>query len=435
MNKISNFLEKYLLPISFKISNFTPMKSLSNGMMSVLPIMMVGAVFAILTNLPIDAYKEFIANVGISKFFILGTRMTTDIIAIYMTFAIGRSFAKGKGYGHDAGSIGIIALLAFFIMMPFGTSEAGVNFFEFTYLGSMGIFVGIICGIVTPIIYDAVVKANITIKLPEGVPSNVATSFINIIPALAVAVFFLFLNFIFTLTPSGNIFAFIYAALQAPLQGLVGNMASMVIIIILCQILWFFGIHGSMTVLTVIFPLWISMYAENMTAFMANGTVPNPINVTFFDFTTIGGTGCTLGLAIMMAFFSKSKQHKTFGKLFLPCGLFNINEPMVFSMPLMLNTMFVIPFILVPLLAVVMAYLAIVVFGLVPAPVGMMNLAYIPAIFRGIINCGVPGAILEVAIVAMSMVVYYPFFKIADNQALALEKQSDVEAPLEQELA
>ena len=424
MQNIQNFLEKYLVPFSTKFSNNKFMKALSGGMMSVLPVMMVGAVFSILTNLPIDAYKDFIATCGLSKFFALGTSMTTDIVSVYMTFSIARSFAEMKGYSKDSWAIGMIGLLAFFILMPFGTTEAGTKYFEFTYLGSQGMFVGIVTGVITAVVYHAIVKRNITIKLPEGVPYNVTTSFTNIIPAFSVAVVFLVINFVFSITPYENIFNCLYSLLQAPLQFLAGNMISMVIIVILCQLLWFFGIHGSMTVLGVIFPLWMSMYAENMTAFAANGTVPNPINVTFFDFTTIGGCGCTLGLAILMVVFSKSKQNKTYGKLFLPCGIFNINEPMVFSMPLMLNTTFIIPFILAPLAAITIAYVAIVVLGIVPAPVGIMNLSYVPAVFRGIINCGFAGAALEVVIVLVSMIIYYPFFKIADKQALALEQAS-----------
>lgn len=424
MNKIQVFLEKTILPFSTKLSNNKFMKSLSGGMMGILPMMMVGAVFSILTNLPIDPYKAFLASTGLERLLKVGTLMTTDIVSIYIVFSVGKSFASSKGYEKESGMIGLLCLLSFFILMPFGTTEAGTNFFEFTYLGSQGMFVGLICGALVPSIYDWIVKKDISIKLPEGVPYNVASSFTNIIPALCIAVVFIFVNFLFSLTSYGNIFTSRYALLQAPLQGLAGNMISMVIMVVLCQILWFFGIHGSMTVLGVIFPLWMIMYAENVAAYTATGTVPNVINLAFFDYTTIGGCGCTLGLAILLVFFSKSKQNKTMGKLFLPCGIFNINEPMVFSMPLMLNPMFIIPFILAPLLAVGMAYVAIVVLGIVPAPIGMMGVSYVPIIFRGIINGSVQGAILEVAIVLMSIVVYYPFFKMADKQALELERAS-----------
>lgn len=420
MEKIQGWLEKTLIPVSTKLSSSKTMSALSGGMMSVLPIMMIGAIFSILTNLPIDAYKAFITDVGLANFFSLATSMTTDLISIYMTFFVAKSFADQK-HKDQSSTIGILAVACFFILLPFGVNEGGTKFFEFTYLGSMGMFVGIVTGILVSKIYGAVLDRNITIKLPDGVPVNVSRSFTGIIPAVVVAVVFLLINFLLTLTPYGNIFACLYSLLQAPLQSLAGNMFSMIIIVVLCQLLWFFGIHGSMTVLGVIFPLWIAMYAENSASVAAGGEVLNPINVTFFDFTTIGGCGCTLGLSILLCLFSKSKQNKTYGKLFLPCGLFNINEPMVFSMPLMLNPLFIIPFILAPVLAVVIAWLAIVVLQIVPAPLGIMNLSYVPALFRGFINCGFQGIILELVIILMSIVIYYPFFKIADKQALANE--------------
>ena len=427
MKKIQGWLENVMVPVSTAIVSNDFMQSLSTGMMSVLPIMMVGAVFSILMNLPIDAYKTFLSTSGISDIFNLAVTMTTELIAVFMTFFIARSFSSTWGHADQSATIGVAAMVAFFILIPFGLDEAGTKFMEFTYLGSMGMFVGILTGILTARIYCTVLDKNITIKLPDGVPGNVMNSFIGIIPALIIAVVFLLINVLFTFTPFENIFNCMYTLLQAPLQSLAGNIGSMIVLVVVCQILWFFGIHGSMTVLSVIFPLWISMYAENEAAVAAGGEVLNPINVTFFDFTTIGGCGCTLGLSLLLCFMSKSKISKEYGKLFLPCGIFNINEPMVYSMPLMLNPLFLVPFILAPLLAVLIAYVCICVLGIVPAPQGIMNLSYVPAMFRGFINCGWQGILMEIGIIMMSMLVYFPFFKIFDQKNVEEEMNAEKE--------
>ncbi|MEY8256751.1 PTS transporter subunit EIIC [Erysipelotrichaceae bacterium 66-17] len=427
MKKIQEWLENVLVPVSTAIASNDFMQSLSAGMMSVLPIMMVGAVFSILMNLPIDAYKTFLSTSGISDIFNLAVTMTTELIAVFMTFFIARSFSSTWGHADQSSTIGVVAMVAFFILIPFGLNEAGTKFMEFTYLGSMGMFVGILTGILTAKIYCTVLDKNITIKLPAGVPGNVMNSFIGIIPALIIAVVFLLINVLFTFTPFENIFNCMYTLLQAPLQSLAGNIGSMIVLVVVCQILWFFGIHGSMTVLSVIFPLWISMYAENAAAVAAGGEVLNPINVTFFDFTTIGGCECTLGLSLLLCFMSKSKISKEYGKLFLPCGIFNINEPMVYSMPLMLNPLFLVPFILVPLLSVLIAYVCICVLGIVPAPQGIMNLSYVPAMFRGFINCGWQGILMEIGIIMMSMLVYFPFFKIFDQKNVEEEMNAEKE--------
>lgn len=427
MKKIQEWLENVLVPVSTAIASNDFMQSLSAGMMSVLPIMMVGAVFSILMNLPIDAYKTFLSTSGISDIFNLAVTMTTELIAVFMTFFIARSFSSTWGHADQSSTIGVVAMVAFFILIPFGLNEAGTKFMEFTYLGSMGMFVGILTGILTAKIYCTVLDKNITIKLPAGVPGNVMNSFIGIIPALIIAVVFLLINVLFTFTPFENIFNCMYTLLQAPLQSLAGNIGSMIVLVVVCQILWFFGIHGSMTVLSVIFPLWISMYAENAAAVAAGGEVLNPINVTFFDFTTIGGCGCTLGLSLLLFFMSKSKISKEYGKLFLPCGIFNINEPMVYSMPLMLNPLFLVPFILAPLLSVLIAYVCICVLGIVPAPQGIMNLSYVPAMFRGFINCGWQEILMEIGIIMMSMLVYFPFFKIFDQKNVEEEMNAEKE--------
>ena len=119
MEKVQAWLEKTLIPISTKLSSSKFMQALSGGMMSVLPIMMIGAIFSILTNLPIDAYKTFIADIGLAKFFALGTTMTTDLISIYMTYFIAKSFSSRK-HKDQSSTIGMLAVACFFILLPLG---------------------------------------------------------------------------------------------------------------------------------------------------------------------------------------------------------------------------------------------------------------------------------------------------------------------------
>lgn len=421
MNALQQFLEEKFVPLTTKISNNKYMAALSKGMMSILPIMMVGAVCTILLNIPIDPYKELIEDIGVSQFLTLGSSMTMDVLSVYITFFLGKSFAEARGQKEQSTVIGIIALMAFFILMPYGTTEQGTKYFELTYLGSQGMFTAVI----TAIIATFFIKKDITVKLPDGVPSNVARTFTSIIPAVAVAVTFMIINALFAISPYANVFNCLYSLLQLPLQFLAGNMISMYIMVLITQILWFFGIHGFATIAGIIYPIWIVQFTENTAAMAQTGIVPNPINITFFDLSTLGGCGVGIGLAILLFFFSKSKQNKAFGKLFLPCTLFNITEPMIFSMPIMLNTLFIIPFILAPLVAVTIGYIAIMVLHIVPAPLGIINLSYIPPFFRGFINFGWSGILLEAVIILSSILIYYPFFKISDKQELAKENNME----------
>ena len=422
MEKFQQLLEGRMSSFAAKTEQNQFIRALNRGMMGVLPILMVGAVFSILTNFPIDAYKNFIAERGIDKIFALGSGVTTDIISVYMAFMLAKSFAEANGSENGSHVVGLFGLLAFFMLMPVSQTAEEAAAFEVSYLGAQGMIVAILASWLTAKVYQFFIARNITIKLPDNVPDMVIKSFTNIIPGLGVAVVFMALALVFRVTPYGNAFTCIYTVLQQPLGFLSGNVLSLIIGVLLSSVLWFFGIHGSNIMGSIFIPVFIGAFVENMEAVSAGGAVVNPINISLYDLTTIGGCGVTLGLAILMAFFSRSEKNKALGKFFLPVSIFNVNEPMVFGIPLMLNPTYIIPFVVAPMLAVVIAWLAICVLHIVPAAIGIPGLAFVPAIFRGFVNFGWQGCVLEAVIIAMSVVVYYPFFRMDDNRALAEEQ-------------
>lgn len=424
MNKLQEFLEKYVSGLAKKIQGNQFINSLNRGMMGVLPILMVGAVFSILANFPIDAYKNFIAERGIDKILSIGSSMTTDIISVYMSFMLTRSFAESKGFKSDAHIVGIFGILAYFMLIPISQTAAEANAFEISYLGAQGMIVAILSSWLTVTVYKFFIDRHITIKLPENVPDMVSKSFTNIIPGLGVAVVFIALALLFRITPYQNAFTCIYSLLQKPLGFLSGNIISLVIGVLLVSVMWFFGIHGGNIMGAIFGPVYIGAFVENMAAFQETGAIPNPINISLYDITTIGGCGVTIGLAILMCFFSKSNKNKVLGRFFLPCSIFNVNEPMVFGIPLMLNPLYIIPFALAPVVAVLISWLAICVLHIVPAAIGIPGLAFIPAIFRGFINFGWTGSVLEIVIILVSILIYYPFFKIDDKRAQEEENQN-----------
>lgn len=422
MEKFQQFLEGRMSGLAAKIQGNKFINALNRGMMGVLPVLMVGAVFSILANFPIDAYKNFLAAQGIDKILALGSGVTTDIISVYMAFMLAKSFAESNGTEKGSEIVGLFGILAYFMLMPLSQTAEEAAAFEVSYLGAQGMIVAILSSWLTAKLYKFFIDRNITIKLPDNVPDMVTKSFTNIIPGLGVAVVFMALSLLFRLTPYGNAFTCIYTVLQQPLGFLSGNAISLIIGVLLVSVLWFFGIHGGNIMGAIFGPVYIGAFVENMEAVSAGGSVVNPINISLYDLTTIGGCGVTLGLAILMAFFSRSEKNKALGKFFLPVSIFNVNEPMVFGIPLMLNPTYIIPFALAPVLAVVIAWLAICVLHVVPAAIGIPGLAYVPAIFRGFVNFGWQGCVLEAVIIAMSIVVYYPFFKMDDDRALAEEQ-------------
>lgn len=180
-------------------------------------------------------------------------------------------------------------------------------------------------------------------------------------------------------------------------------------------------------------PVWLANSDQNRLAFEASETVPNIITNEFMNiFVWMGGGGSTLGLAIVLFFFTKSEQSKTLGRLVLPSGLFNINEPLIFGLPIVLNFKLLVPFILAPMAIAIVSYFAMSL-GIVASPVGIVVPWTMPAVIAGYLATGgaISGALLQVVTLVMSIVIYYPFVRSLDKDNLAREEEEKAAAELE----
>lgn len=425
MEQLSRIIETKLIPVSNKISQNKVIKCMSGGSMSLMAIILIGGIFNLLASIGFEGYQNFITSVGIKDFLSLVPAVTTNVMALYMVFSVAYSGAKVYGHNELAFNNGLLAIVAFLILTPQGiqtTDTGSITFINMDYLGSKGIFLGLIVAIIVTKINIFIVNKKITIKMPEGVPSSVSNSFTALIPGTVVCIVFCAISIIFKHTSYGAANDMIYGLLQKPISSLTGSLPAFLIAVIFSQLLWFFGVHGSYTILPIFMPIWFGFLAENTEAVAAGNPVPNIFNCGMFDLTTIGGCGCTLGLVIIMFFCAKSQRYRTFGKMLLPCGIFNINEPLIFGMPLMLNATLLIPFILMPVISLVLGYLAITI-GLMPAPVGLIGATSVPIIFSGIMQGSFRIGIFQVIITLISIAVYYPFFKALDNQACKEEAE------------
>ena len=252
--------------------------------------------------------------------------------------------------------------------------------------------------------------------MPDGVPPTVAKSFSALIPAgISVLVFFI-INIIFAMTPYDNAFNFIFTILQTPLLKLGNTLPAMVIAYIFLHLFWFFGVNGGSVVGAVFNPILQTLSAENLAALQAGQPLPNIISQQFQAlFATFGGCGSTLSLLIAMLFFCRSKRIKELGKLAFIPGLFGINEPIVFGLPILLNPMILIPFMLVPTINIVISYFCMSV-GLVPLCSGVAIPWTMPVILSGFLATGWRGAVLQLFLLALGVFIYMPFIKMMDKQ-------------------
>ncbi|NLC64881.1 MAG: PTS sugar transporter subunit IIC [Erysipelothrix sp.] len=423
---MNNNIQEKIQIVAAKISDNAYLKAVTEGLMAILPVMIIGAFSSLLSGMAIAPYQEFITNTGLKPILALPSSYTLDLLAIYAVFFIAYKFASNQGKEGAAG--GLIALISFFLLTPSGTLEAGGNALPYQFLGAQGLFVAIIVGLLATRLYILISDLGWVIKMPEGVPPTVSKSFSALIPSVVVAIVFLIISAIFSKTGYGSAHAFIYGLVQTPLQNLSGSLASLIILTLVVHVLWIFGIHGMMVILPIYLSVWVALGAENMAAFEAGvalSEMPNIVNTAYFGvFVLLGGSGATLGLAIYMTFFAKSKRYKTLGRLALPGSIFGINEPLIFGLPIVLNPYLVIPFILAPLANAVIPYFLMST-GIIPKLNGFHLPLGTPAGLSAMLTGTVVILLVQLALVVVDMLIYLPFFRILDKEAIQQELEGD----------
>lgn len=429
MNNFVNFLEAKILPVANKIGQQRHMTAIRKGIIATLPLTIVGSFFTILSNMPIPAVANFLAPY--QAILDIPFRFTVGILSLYATFGIASALAES--YKMDTLSSGILAVLAFLVatVQPVKVNADVKNvitagrYINIANLSASSLFAAIATALISVEIYHFLEKKNITIKMPQGVPPEVSNSFVALFPTAVILILFWVVRDIFNF----NIATFISNILM-PLKGfLVGNSLAggLTTVFFICGF-WTLGIHGAAIMDPIVRPFWEMSIATNMNQFHA-GTAATHLSTIFTEqflqwFVWIGGAGGTLALVVLFM-FSKSKYLKDLGKLSILPGLFNINEPIIFGAPIVLNPILGIPFILAPLVTTTISYFA-TTSHLVPMM--MVRLPFtIPAPIAAIMstNWSWNALILSVVNFIIYIIIYYPFFKVFEKQQL--EKENDAE--------
>ena len=448
--KFQEFINDKVLPKAGELSNNRFLKSVSNGFMVLMPVIIIGAIFSLLNGLAIPSYQNFITNIGIKPILGIPNTITNDILAIYAVFFIAYNLAKT--YDKDPGIAGMIALASFLaitpivntgnvikgfleknsIVIPADIKIAGVSSIPYDWIGSRGLFVAII----STVVYSKLLDRGLSIKLPESVPPTIGKSFAGLIPGFIIIILFMVINQLVTIIPGvEGIHSFVYTVIQGPVEKLLGNnIWSFLFAIFTAQFLRFFGIHGiTAIILPIFYPVWTSLTMANINAMNSGVSVfelPNIINRSFFSvYALVGGSGATLGICLYMTLKAKSKQYRTLGKLSWVAGLCGINEPLIFGMPVVLNPYMIIPFIAAPFISIVLAYFLTVI-NILPRLTTIIPLGT-PVVMSGFLAGGSAGwrvALFQVAIIIISALIYLPFFKVIDKKAYDDENVSESEA-------
>lgn len=420
---MSNFdgkaISKKISPLLNKIQKSKIANGVSGGMMAAMPVTLLGAFAALFLNLQIPAWKGFIAATGIAYALNIAITFSTNFLAVVFGVTIASSYAKQ--YKEDGAVPALLALVCFFIVTPF-TTDKGVTTITMYWLGAPGIFSAIIISLITTRVYIYIKQKGFTIKMPSTVPPVVSSSFSSLIPGFAAIIIFLIVAALFAATPFKTMHQFIYTFIQTPLQGVGGNIVSIIILWTLAQVLWFFGIHGTLVIYSVVLPIFTAMDAAQLAAYSAGEALPNITGRAFVSTYTMSGSA--IGFALIMLFVAKSKQYKTLGKLTAVPSLFGISEPLVFGTPLVFNFKFVIPFVFMNAINLTIAYFLTAI-GIVPRVAGFTPMSGMPIIFSGLMEGSWKIAVLQVVLVGLSALVWYPFFRKADKEAYELEQNTE----------
>ncbi|EFG54772.1 PTS sugar transporter subunit IIC [Lactobacillus amylolyticus] len=429
MNRLVYWMENNLLPIANRIAQIRWLVALRNAFVSVMPITIAGSVAVLIKSL-IDAARTQLgwdtfafAMQPLTRISNIVWRGSFALFALFLSVSLGYQLAKTFEANRLAGAI--ISLSSFMISVAnyaqiklHGENVTVKQAFGIEQFSTTGIFTAILFGSLGFGIYVLCYKARIMIHLQANLPHAEQAAFDSLIPGILAifgvgAINYLFQTFVGTYF--GN---WLLKAIQIPLVKLGQGFGVVMLVTLLVQVFGFFGLNGLAVLSPILDSIWLTAQNVNVTA-ARNAQVPKFIWVrgSFDSFAWFGGTGGTLMLIIAILLFSKRSDYRTIAKVALAPGIFNINEPVVFGLPIVLNPIYFIPFILAPLVNVAFSYW-ITVMGLVN-PVQVAVPSVVPPIFNSFLACNYDWRAIILAIINMliALAIWAPFVFAADKIA------------------
>lgn len=457
MNGLTAWMERYILPVAAKIGAQKHLVALRDAFIGMMPVTMAGAIAVLLNAFMRDFPNTYLGEGNaITSFFtpviaINGLVWTGTLAIMAVVFAASLGYNVARAYDVDALSGMLVSLAAFFIGLPqsatatvtlaeklpkniaqlFTDAGATVNtvdgvsavdasawgYFPFSkYMGGTGLFTAMIFGFISVIIFAKLIKKNIVIKMPDSVPPAVSKAFAAIIPGVTALYVSGLIYHVFEQLTGKLLIDWISESIQTPLLGLSQGYGAVLLIVLLVHVLWFFGLHGTNIMSPVLQSIYGVAMVDNTNAYQQGQEIPYKwVAGSFEAFVWPGGAGVTLVLIISILLLSKRADYKTVGKLGIAPGLFNINEPVMFGMPVVLNPIMLIPFIVAPLATATIAYFATMA-GLVN-PVVVNVIWVMPTIISGFLATAGDwrAIVLTLVNLAVAFVIWAPFV-IAANK-------------------
>jgi PTS system cellobiose-specific IIC component len=470
MNALVAWLEKFFLPLASKIGGQKHLIALRDAFIGTLPATMAGSVAvmlnAILRDLPpqfIDGYDGTTIPV-IKQIITINGYVWNGTLAIAgLIFVFSWGYNIAKAYGVNELSGGIVSTAASIAGITFSftggiklkglnldpaTIEAinkagwaatpkeitatGWGWLPLNNLDANFFFTAMIIGFIATMIYVKLMLKDITIKLPDSVPPAISKAFASIIPATAALYVVAIFYWLFSLmVPDMTFLQWMQKTIAEPLLGLSQGFGAVVLTALFVQLFWFFGIHGPNVLAPILESVFGVAQLQNVNLFQKGGADLvisegyNWVRGSFDAYAWFGGSGGTLVLILAILLFSKRKDYLTVGKLSVGPGIFNINEPIMFGLPIVLNPIMFIPFLLAPVVSVSIGYFA-TIWGLVN-PVSQQVVWVTPPFLMSFLATGGDWRAPIVTLVAMvvSFLIWVPFVMAANKMYPSLGEEAE----------
>ncbi|HGP8374839.1 TPA: PTS sugar transporter subunit IIC [Streptococcus pneumoniae] len=419
---MEKLLQEKLLPVAARLGNNKALVSIRDGITLTIPLLLIGSLLMVIASFPIPGWEKYLGDIGVADYLWKGVDSSFGLLGLVASFGI--AYFMARQYKVDGIPAGIVSLSSFITVTPFIRGEAGAGM-PTAFMASKGLFVAMILGLINGYIYQWFINHNIQIKMPDGVPPAVSKSFSAIIPGAVTIVGWLIVYATLDKLSLSNLHEIAQVALGGPLGLLGNNVIGLLILIFLNSSFWFVGLHGGNVVNAVMKPLWLANLDANKIAYQTGETLPNIFTSVFMDnFVFIGGGGATIGLVLALGYLAHkkkaSKQLKTLAPITVIPGLFNINEPAMFGVPIVLNILLLVPFILAPMFNLLVAWGAMAS-GLVPLTYTDPGWT-MPPVISGLLATGsISGSLLQIVLIVLDVLLYLPFVIAIEKRFKLLE--------------
>ncbi len=413
MNASTTFLEKHMMPLVARVGSNRPLTVIRNAMCACMALLIIGSCSILLSNLPWAPLANIMQPAA--PLFNAIFNVTTGIMGLLTAASV--AYYGAQEYKQDV-FVSIATSVSLFTLSQYQFTASGDYQLNVEGLGTSGLISAILIGFITLKTLALFKSKNIAIRMPKGVPDAVSESFTSLLPALFLLIIFSILVVIFHFNIN-----VVIARIMTPVTYVLNSAPGYALYHMLCALVFFCGIN-SQVVVGVAMPFLMQNGAMNERAFQAGEQVMFAATNATDAMIWAGGTGATLGLVILMSLTAKSQYFKKLGRMSLAPGVFNINEPVIFGTPVCFNPLFMLPFILTPGLLAVATYL-MMQYGIIAMP-HVANLPWTtPTFLVGFLMTGgnLSTALWSFMIIIISMLIYFPFFRMADKQLYQKELQ------------